>query len=301
MEKINNDKKDNKEDDVSNIKLAFFLNLGFVIFEIIGGFWTNSIAIISDALHDLGDSISLGLSWTLERYSKKKKDEKYSYGYRRYSLFGALTNSLILIVGSVYILSRAISGLFNPVQPNTKGVMLFAIVGIIVNGISVLRVRRGKSLNERIVALHLFEDVLSWVAIFIISIIMIFTDAPILDPILSILITIYVLYRVITNLKKTFSIFLQAVPEGISIKKIEDEILKINRVAGVHHTHIWSMDSLNNVMSAHIVVKDDTTMGEITDIKRKVREIISSMNLEHSTIEVEYERELCKLRDNECF
>lgn len=291
----------NKQDSISNIRLAFFLNLGFTIIEIIGGFWTNSVAIISDALHDLGDSLSLGLSWFLERYSRKKKDERYSYGYRRYSLFAALINSLILIAGSIYILFEAVPRLFNPEQPNAKGMLILAAGGIIVNGIAVLRVRKGKSINERIVALHLFEDVLGWVAVFIVSIVMIFKNIPILDPILSILITIYILYRVIINLKKTFSIFLQAVPEGVSIKQIEDKILKIDNVLNVHHTHIWSIDSLNNVLSTHIVVKDNTTVKEIIDIKRKAKEIMESLNLEHSTIEVECESEFCKLRDSECF
>lgn len=290
-----------KQDSIPNIRLAFFLNLGFVIFEIAGGFWTNSMAIISDALHDLGDSFSLGLSWILEKYSRKKKDEKYSYGYRRYSLFAALINSLILVAGSAYILSKAVPRLFNPEQPDAKGMVLFAVVGIIVNGIAALRVRRGKSLNERIVALHLFEDVLGWAAILIISIVMIFKSIPVLDPVLSILITIYILYRVIINLKKTFSVFLQAVPEGISIKKIEEEILKIDNVVSVHHTHVWSMDSLNNVLSTHIVIKDGATTEEITGIKRKVREIINPLGLEHSTIEVEYESEFCRLRNGECF
>jgi len=301
MEKVANDKNNNKEDSATNIKVAFFLNLGFTIIEIIGGFWTNSIAIISDALHDLGDSLSLGLSWFLERYSRKKKDEKYSYGYRRYSLFAALINGLILIIGSVFILFEAIPRLFNPQQLNAKGMLFFAVAGIIINGIAVLQVRKGKSLNERIVSLHLFEDVLGWAAVLIISIVMIFKNIPVLDPILSILITIYILYRVIINLKKTFSIFLQAVPEGINIKEIEDKLLKIEGIIGVHHTHVWSMDSLNNVLSVHIVVKDSTSVDKIAEIKRKVREIISSMNPIHSTIEIEYEHEFCELRDNECF
>jgi len=301
MEKVANDKNNNKEDSATNIKVAFFLNLGFTIIEIIGGFWTNSIAIISDALHDLGDSFSLGLSWFLERYSRKKKDEKYSYGYRRYSLFAALINCLILIIGSVFILFEAIPRLFNPQQLNAKGMLFFAVAGIIINGIAALQVRKGKSLNERIVSLHLFEDVLGWAAVLIISIVMIFKNIPVLDPILSILITIYILYRVIINLKKTFSIFLQAVPEGISIREIEDKLLKIDGVVNVHHTHVWSMDSLNNVLSVHIVVKDTTSEDEIAEIKRKVREIISSMNPIHSTIEIEYEHEFCELRDNECF
>ncbi|MDD5622745.1 MAG: cation diffusion facilitator family transporter [Actinomycetota bacterium] len=291
----------NKQDSTSNIKVAFFLNLGFTIVEIIGGLWTNSIAIISDALHDLGDSFSLGLSWLLEKYSRKKKDEKYSYGYRRYSLLSALINGLILILGSVYVLSRAIPRIFNPEQPNAKGMLFFAIGGVVINGIAALRLRKGRSLNERIITLHLLDDILGWTAILVISIIMMFTDIPILDPILSIVITIYILYNIFVNLKKTFSVFLQAVPSGISIKEIEDKIRKIDKVISIHHTHIWSMDSLNNVLTTHIVVENNTTTEEITDIKSKIKELTGSPDLEHSTIEIEFESEFCKMRDRECF
>ena len=290
-----------KQDSTSNIRIAFFLNLGFTIIEIIGGLWTNSIAIISDALHDLGDSFSLGLSWVLEKYSRKKKDEKYSYGYRRYSLLAALINGLILILGSVYVLSQAIPRIFDPEQPNAKGMLFFAIGGVVINGIAALRLRKGRSLNERIITLHLLDDILGWAAILIISIIMMFKNIPILDPILSIVITVYILYNVAVNLKKTFSVFLQAVPTGISIKEIEDKIRKIDKVTGTHHTHIWSIDSLNNVLTTHIVVKDNTTADEITDIKRQVKEIVGSPDLQHSTVEVEFESEFCKMRDRECF
>ncbi len=290
-----------KQDSTLNIRIAFFLNLGFTIVEIIGGLWTNSLAIISDALHDLGDSFSLGLSWALEKYSKRKKDEKYSYGYRRYSLLAALINGLVLILGSVYVLSQAIPRIFNPEQPNAKGMLFFAIGGVVVNGIAALCVRRGKSLNERIITLHLLDDILSWTAVLIISIIMIFKNIPVLDPILSILITIYILYNVVVNLKRTFSVFLQAVPMGVSIKEIENKLWEIDKVVNIHHTHIWSIDSLNNVLTTHIVVKDNTTSDEIINIKGKVKEIAETLNLQHSTIEVEYESEFCRLRDSECF
>ena len=290
-----------KHSAVSNIKIAFFLNLSFTIIEIAGGLWTNSLAITSDALHDLGDSISLGLSWFLERYSRKKKDEKYSYGYRRYSLLAALISSLILSIGSIYILYRAVLRIFNPEQSNAQGMLLFAIGGIVINGIAALRVRRGRSLNERIVALHLFEDVLGWAAVLIISIIMIYRDILILDPILSIVIALYILYNVFVNLKKTFSIFLQSVPEGMDIKKIEKKLLKIDKVVNIHHTHIWSIDSLNNVLTAHIVVSDNTTSEELAEVRKKIKKITESLGLEHSTIEIEYESEFCRLRDRECF
>ena len=153
--------------DVKNIKVAFFLNFGFAIIEIIGGFLTNSVAILSDAVHDLGDSLSLGLAWYFQKYSRKKSDSTYTYGYRRFSLVGALANSLVLIVGSILILTEAIPRIFNPQQAHPQGMMMLAVLGIAVNGVAMLRLRRGKSLNEKVVSLHLMEDVLGWIAVLV--------------------------------------------------------------------------------------------------------------------------------------
>ena len=182
-----------------NIKIAFFLNLGFTIVEIIGGLYTNSLAILSDALHDLGDSLSLGLSWYFQRLSKKGSTKKFSYGYKRFSLLGAIINSIVLVVGSIFILSKAIPELFNPEETNAQGMLYLAILGVVVNGAAVFKLRKGKSLNEKVVSLHLLEDVLGWVAVLIGSIVMIYFDLPFVDPLLSILISIFVLYNVYRN------------------------------------------------------------------------------------------------------
>jgi len=294
-------KHNHRSSAVSNIRIAFFLNLGFAIAEVAGGIWTNSLAITSDALHDLGDSLSLGLSWILERYSNRKTDERYSYGYRRYSLLAALLNSLVLIGGSVYIFYHAIVRLLDPQPVYARGMMFFAIAGIAVNGLAVLRLKKGKSLNERIVFFHLLEDVLGWVAVLVISIIMIFKEIPILDPLLSIIITIYILYNVAKNLKKTASVFLQAVPEGINIKDIDSRIMEIEKVIDVHHTHIWSIDSLNHVLTTHIVVEDDVTTKQMSEIKNQIKEILKPLGLEHITLEIETKSEMCSLRDRNCF
>ncbi|MEG0499489.1 MAG: cation diffusion facilitator family transporter [Rikenellaceae bacterium] len=182
------------------IATAFLLNLFFAIFELFGGLYTNSIAITSDALHDFGDSISLGLAWYFEKLAKRKRTKSYSYGYKRFSVLGAIINSLILLCGSIVVLYEAIPRLFNPVHSDVKGMFIFAIVGIAVNGFAALRLKRGETLNERTVSLHLLEDVLGWVAILIGSIVMYFVDAPIIDPIMSVIITIFILYNVFRNL-----------------------------------------------------------------------------------------------------
>lgn len=299
--KSNSKNNHHEHNPVANIRLAFFLNLNFALVEIIGGLWTNSLAIISDALHDLGDSFALGLSWVLERYSRKEKDEKYSYGYRRYSLLAALINSLILIGGSIYILFEAIPRIFSPQEVYGRGMLYFTILGVVVNGFAFLRLRRGRSLNEKVLSLHLLEDVFGWFSVMVVSIILIFKEIYILDSILCLLITAYILYNAFKNLRSVFLIFLQSVPEGISIKEIDDRLLSLDKVKSVHHTHVWSMDSLNNVLSTHIVVEDGTPIEEVVEIKKKVKELFAPFGIEHITVEVEVESEFCKLREKSCF
>ncbi len=288
---------DHSNDSTGDLRLAFFLNLSFTIIEIAGGIWTNSLAILSDAIHDLGDSLSLGMAWYLETYAQKDKDKKYSYGYRRYSLLSALINTVVLIVGSVFILSRAVTRLFNPEPVDAKGMILFAVLGIIVNGLAMLRLRGGKSLNAQVVAWHLIEDVLGWVAVLIMSIVLLFTDLYILDPIFSILITSFVLYNVIKNLRKTLALFLQAVPENMDLEMIENRLLAIDNVCSSHHTHIWSMDGEHHVLTTHLVVEEDTSQDEVLCIKEDINQLSNEMDFLHTTVEIEYGEEKCSMAE----
>ncbi len=192
----------------ANLRTAFFLNLVFTLLEIVGGLMTNSIAILSDAVHDLGDTLSLGLAWQLDRVAQRGRDQQFSYGYRRFSLLGAIISTVVLIIGSMFILIEAIPRLFTPEHANAQGMIFFAVLGVVVNGLAALRLRGEKSLNARAIAWHLIEDVLGWVAVLVVSIVLLFTDFYILDPLLSILITIYILYNVLKNLKQTLAVFL---------------------------------------------------------------------------------------------
>jgi cobalt-zinc-cadmium efflux system protein len=255
------------------------------------------VAIVADAVHDLGDSLSLGLAWFLEHYAQKSEDDTYSYGYRRYSLLGALLNTLVLIVGGFIVLSEAVPRLLAPEPTNAPGMIGFAVVGILVNGLAVLRVKKGQSFNTRVVAWHLFEDVLGWVAVLIVGITLLFSNLYILDPILSLLVTLYILYNVIRNLKQTLAIFLQAVPGEINLKEIKDKISAIAQVQSIHHTHLWSLDGEHHVLTTHVVVADDATKTEILQVKRDVLAIAETTQLAHSTIEIEYEGENCRLKD----
>mgnify|MGYP001209402236 FL=1 len=280
-----------------NFKIVFLLNFSFTIFEIIGGILTNSIAIISDALHDLGDSFSIGLAWFLEKYSHKKSNNKFTYGYGRFSLLGALINAIILIIGSTFILANAIPRLISPQKTNAEGMIIFAIVGVIVNGVAALRLKNEASMNARVLMLHLLEDVLGWAAILAVAISFIFWPNYILDAILSIIITLYILYNVLSNLKKTISLFLQGTPENVDIDKIDQKLRTIDKVISTHHTHVWSMDGANHILTTHLIVDKATTRDEIVRIKLKCKQLFEDLKLSHFTIEVELEDEVCLMID----
>jgi cobalt-zinc-cadmium efflux system protein len=277
----------------SNIKLAFFLNLSFTIIEIIGGYLTNSVAIIADALHDFGDSLSLGLSWGLDKYSKKKRTPKFSYGYKRFSLLAALINSIVLIVGSVFVLSKVIPRLMSPEPSNATGMIFLAILGIFVNGIAVLKLKSGSSLNEKVVSWHLLEDVLGWIAVLIVGVINIFVSVPILDPILALVFTLVILYNILKNLKQIALIFLQGIPPGLNIDDVQNKLKSIKGVKSVHDTHIWSIDGENNILTTHVVVDKNLNLSKLCNLKKEVRKISKSFGITHDTIEFETKDECC--------
>jgi len=283
---------DHNED---NLKLAFFLNFGFAIAEIIGGIYTNSIAIMADALHDLGDSASLALSWRLEKLSEKGGDEKYSYGYKRFSLLSALAGALILIAGSIIVITEAIKRLQNPQPTDARGMLVFAIFGIAINGFAAYRAGKGKNMNSQMIYWHLLEDAMGWVAVLIVSLVLLVKDIYILDSILSLLVSGFVLYNVAKNIKKTINLFLQAVPESIQISEIEAEILKIEKVKDMHHTHIWSLDGEHHVLTTHIVLCLDSKKEDIRRIKDRIRKLTKLYDLAHTTVEFEYLDDDCSM------
>lgn len=282
---------------VGNIRLAFFLNLTFAILEGIGGLLTNSIAILAGALHDLGDSATLAVSWYLERFSLKGDDQKYSYGYKRFSLLGAVFSAVVILTGSIFILYESIQRLLKPEHSNAQGMILFAVIGILVNGIAVLRIKGEKNMNARMIAWHLLDDVLGWSAVLLMSFILLFADIHILDPIFSILITAFVVFNVIKNLRQTVALFLQAVPENVRIQDLEDRIRNMKPVKDVHHTHIWSLDGEHNVLTTHIVLESGAKREEIRQIKCLIHEMIPQYDLVHTTIEFEYLDEDCSMNN----
>lgn len=280
--------------DTGNIKVAFFLNLSFTIIEIVGGLLTGSLAILSDALHDLGDSLSIGLSWYFQKLSKKERNNQYSYGYRRFSVLGALINAVILLVGSVYIMIEAIPRIADPQLVDEQWMLVLAIFGVVVNGAAVLRLRKGKSLNEKVISLHLLEDVLGWVAVLIGSIMIMWFDWYWIDPLLSVLIGLFIFYNVIRDLRSVVDIILQSTPSGIDVNEVEEELLAMSFIKEMHDCHIWSMDGEYHVFSAHLVLNDDYDLSQLSEIKASIKQKLKDLKIEHSTLEFEKEGEYCR-------
>ena len=283
--------------DVKNIKVAFFLNLSFTIIEIIGGVLTNSVAILSDAVHDFGDSLSLGLAWYFQKLAKKGRTKSYSYGYKRFSLVGAIVNSIVLIIGSIFILTEAIPRIISPEETHAKGMFILAIFGVIVNGVAVFRMRKGKSINEKVVSLHLLEDVLGWVAVLIGSVIMYFFDLPIIDPILSIAIACYVLFNVFRNIRQSLRIILQGIPQEVDLSEIETSVKALGNIDNIHDLHVWSMDGEYNVLTMHVTLKEALPMNKLAELKVQIRGLLDEEHVQHATIEFETMGEQCKFEN----
>lgn len=268
-----------------NILIAFVLNISFSLFEFLGGIFTKSVAILSDAIHDLGDAIAIGISYFMERKSKKKADSKYTYGYIRYSVLGGVITTTILLVGSSLVIIGAIKRLFNPVEINYSGMIIFAIIGVILNFIAAYVTKEGDSINQKAVNLHMLEDVLGWIVVLIGAIIMNFTDIKVLDSLMSIGVALFIFINALKNLKKVIDLFLEKTPDNVDIDHLKSHLLEIKGVDDIHHIHVWSIDGYHNYATMHIVSK----AKNISKIKEEIREELSEHNIHHAILETEEE------------
>lgn len=275
----------NPDKSVKNIKIVFFLNLFFSIVEVIFGFMFNSMAILSDAIHDFGDSVSVGLSWFFQRYSRKEPSNRFSFGHQRFSLMGALITSSVLLVGSLFILTRSIPRLLNPEEVHAEGMFILSIFAIAMNGYAAWLLSRGSSQNEKVLNMHMLEDVLGWVGVLVVSIVVRYTDWYILDPILSIMISIFIFFKTLPLFISTMHVFLEGVPAHVDLDRLEADILKIEEVHAVTHLHIWSIDGEENAMNVTLFVKTGD-QRRIESIKEEVRSLTSELRVSHSTIEI---------------
>lgn len=271
-----------------NILIAFILNLAFAVFEFVGGAITGSVAIVSDAVHDLGDAASIGIAYFLERKSSRQPDKTHTYGYLRYSVAGSVITTLILLFGSVMVIYNAVERIINPVAINYNGMIIFAVVGVCVNLCAAWFTRKGDSMNQRAVNLHMLEDVLGWLVVLVGAVVMRFTDFSLLDPIMSIGVALFILVQAIRGLKEALDLFVDKTPHGICVDELKEHLCHIEDVQDVHHIHVWSMDGRRHYATMHIV-----TGGDGHHVKDAVRQELKEHGIVHATLELEGPGEHC--------
>ena len=271
-----------------NIFIAFVLNFLFSIFEFIGGSFTGSVAIISDAVHDIGDAVGIGTAFFFEKKSQRQPNSVYTYGYARYSVLGSCLTTLILLLGSILVIYNAIQKIITPTEIDYNGMIIFAVVGVCVNFVAAFLTHGGNSLNQKAVNLHMLEDVLGWIVVLIGGVVMRFTDFYLLDPLMSIGVALFILFGTLKNMKAVLDIFLEKAPKDADVCKIEEHIQGINGVVNVHHIHVWTMDGQNHYATMHIVAD-----GDIHSIKDRVRHELKEYGINHVTLEMERVGEHC--------
>ena len=264
--------------------LAFFLNLTYAIVEFIAGGVFGSSAVLADSVHDLGDAIAIGISAFLETISNREEDNQYTLGYKRFSLLGALVTAVILVTGSVLVILENVTKILHPQPVNDEGILWLGIIAITINLLASLVVGKGKTKNESILSLHFLEDTLGWVAVILMAIVLRFTDWYILDPLLSLVISFFILTKATPRFWSALKIFLEAVPEGVEAGNLEKDLEALTNVKSVNQLSIWSMDGLENNAIIHICIKD---WEKIMETKEAVRQFLEERGVQNITIEVD--------------
>ena len=264
--------------------LAFFLNLSYAIVEFIAGGVFGSSAVLADSVHDMGDAIAIGVSAFLETISNREEDSHYTLGYKRFSLLGAMVTAVILMTGSVLVILGNITKLFHPQAVNDEGILWLGIIAISVNVIASLVVRKGKTKNESILSLHFLEDTLGWVAVILMAIVLRFTDWYILDPLLSLVISIFILSKAIPRFWSTLKIFLDAVPEGVDIKQVKSDLEQLDHVASINQLNLWTMDGLEKNAIVHVCLKE---IEQMELCKESIRSKLKDCGFQNITIEID--------------
>ena len=279
---------------VNALRIAFFINVAFTIIEVIGGWWTESIAVLTDAMHDAGDSLVLGTAWYLQGVAMKGRDAEYSYGYGRYSMLGGWLTSLVLIVGALFMFGFSVPRLWQPHVPHTLGMIGIAVFGLAMNGFAAWKLHAGGTLNERGAYLHLLEDVLGWAAVLVGGILIHYTGWAVVDPLLSMAISVYILVNAIGTLKKGTGILMQKDPAGIDAQAVRTRLMAIPHVEDLHDQHTWTLDGSFIVHTVHLVVSEEG-LREALVIKNEARQALKALGINHATIELERADEHCDL------
>ena len=276
--------------------IAFFLNLSYAIVEFIAGGVFGSSAVLADSVHDLGDAVAIGVSAVLETISNREEDSRYTLGYKRFSLLGALITAVILMTGSVFVILENLTKLFHPQPVNDEGILWLGIIAVTINVLASLVVRKGKTKNESILSLHFLEDTLGWVAVILMAIVLRFTDWYILDPLLSLVISFFILSKAIPRFWSTLKIFLDAVPEGVDIEQVKSDLEQLKHVSSVNQLNLWTMDGLEKNAIIHVCLEQ---IEDMEASKTTIRHHLKDIGFHNITIEVDSDQDshACHKRD----
>lgn len=264
--------------------LAFVLNFSFAIIEFIFGGLFGSSAILADAVHDLGDALAIGISAFLESISNREEDSHYTLGYKRFSLLGAILTAVILITGSSLVILENISKLIEPQPVDHEGMLWLGVIAIAINLTASLIVRKGQTKNESILSLHFLEDTLGWLAVIVVAIILRYTDWYFLDPLLSLLISAFILSKALPRFWSTLKILLDAVPEGVDIQQVKSDLEQLDHVASINQLNLWTMDGLEKNAIVHVCLEH---VKHMEGCKESIRTLLKDCGFQNVTIEVD--------------
>lgn len=281
-----------KEPNTKNLIISIGLNFTITLVEFFGGIISNSLALISDALHNLSDTFALFISYIALLVSKKSSSPKKTFGYKRIEILAALFNSTILIAVSVFLFYKAYERFVDP-QPIKEGIMFFvAVIGLVANLISVFLLKKDSdhNLNIRSAYLHLLGDTLSSVAVVIGSVLIYYFKIYWVDPLLTVLIGLFILKETFRILKETVEILMEASPPDLDIDNIRTELEKLTTVANIHHIHAWRLTDSDVHFQCHADLNENISIKD-TDVIRKELEniLIKKFNINHVTIQMEYD------------
>lgn len=275
-----------------NLLLATILNFAITIAEVIGGLLSNSLALLSDALHNLSDSVAVLLAWIANKVSKRKNTEKRTFGYKRIEILTALFNAVVLIVISFFLFYEAYRRFYEPEEIKAGLMLIVAVIGLIANILSVFILKKDskENLNVKAAYVHLIGDTLSSVAVIIGGILIYFYDIFWLDPLLTILIGLYILKETWSILKETIDILMQTTPAELDLQKVKTEIEQLKEILNIHHVHAWKLTDKEIHFDCHVDLRSDQRLSEIEAIRKNIEELLYyKFGINHITIQFEYE------------
>ncbi|NMC58963.1 MAG: cation transporter [Candidatus Methanofastidiosa archaeon] len=282
------------ETSKNRVLATIILNTSITAFEIIGGIFSRSTALLSDALHNLSDTVAGVLTYSTMRISERKANRKFTFGYKRTEILSAFINSSVLLVIAALLMKEGMQKLFHPSDIKTNIMLVVSVIGLLANGAAVILLSRHskENINIKSAYVHLFGDTISSVGVVLSAIIMHFFGLRILDPIMTILISVYMLFEGFKIIKESSEILLECSPNNVDIMEIEKELLNINGIKNVHHVHLWRLNDKELLFEAHINV-DNINISDSKKIRNEAEKILEDkFNIFHSTIQFEHNEHL---------